>query len=356
MSLSQHARTIVALLAWMSLAGPVRAETDAIVTADVTVTGTIVSLEADGVVIEPAFGKGTVTIAYDAIESIESEKNFSVLYGDSDEVLGKIVGIDSGRLLIGAGPETAVAVDPATIFAGSPFNGTRTNWDRIRSRWRYWSASADAGLSYFNATTDTLQASLGAGAERRRAGTRLLMQSGYRFSTEKQQGEETNTLTNELRGLVKGEYDITPRFLLLASMDGEYDEIERLSFRGVPKLGLGYRILKTPSAFLQLESAPSYVYERFFGGDTNEFFGISFGAELGASLPLGSDMTWRLDYLPAIDDWTEDYLIRSQAALTMPLVSVFHLRFAVANQYDNTPAPGIDRHEIQTTLGIAVRL
>lgn len=356
MSSSPHTHRIIALVAWMCLTAPAHAENDVITVSGVAVTGTIVSIEAAGIVIEPAFGKGSVTISYDTIESIESERNFSVLYGDSEEVLGKIVGFESGHLLIGAGHDTAVTVAPESIFAGSPFNGSRTNWDRLRSRWRYWSASADAGLSYFDATTDTLQASVGVGAERRRAGTRLLMQSGYRFSTEKQQGEGANTLTNELRGLVKGEYDITPRFLLLASLDGEYDEIERLSFRGVPKLGLGYRILKTSSAFLQLESAPSYVYERFFGGDTNDFFGISFGAELGATLPLGSELTWRLDYLPAIDNWTEDYLIRSQAALTMPLVSVFHLRFAVANQYDNTPASGIDRNEIQTTLGIAVRL
>lgn len=329
---------------------------DEVVVSGHTLRGKVTAIESTGLTFAPDFGTGSITLPYDTIESIESDQDFQVLYGESGEVLGRLIGIEDGKLMIGSGVETAVAVEPASIFSGNALDGPPSWLDRWRSDWRYWTAAFDAGLTYFDATTDTLQATLGVGGERRKPGTRLLMQSGYRFGTEQRRGEETNTLTNELRGLIKGEYDLTERLLLLSSFDGEYDEIERLSFRGVPKLGLGYRIYKTDTAFLQLESAPAYIYERFFGGDTNDFFGLSFGAELGAQLPLGSTLAWRVDYLPSISEWTEDYLIRSEAALLMPLVSVVNLRFAVANQYDNTPAPDVDRHEVQTTLGLAIRL
>lgn len=357
MSDSISRSTVVAVMSYIvfAMAVPVAA-TDEVQLANVTVRGTITAVEPGGLVIEPEFGTGAVTLAYETITAITTDRSFLVLHGETDEVVGRLLGIDDGKLLVGANRETAVAIEPGTIFSGNATNGSLTRWDRLKSRWRYWNAAFDAGLSHFDGTTDSTQATLGFEAERRKAGTRLLARTGYRFGTEGKSGEPTSTLTNELRGLLKGEYDLSERFLVLSSFDGEYDEIEQLSFRGIPKLGLGYRIYKTPTAFLQIESAPAYIYERFFGGRTNDFFGLSFGAETGAKLPYDMLLAGRVDYLPSVKEWTEDYLIRSEISLTMPLVSVLNLRFAVANQYDNTPADGVDRNEVLTTLGISIRL
>jgi len=332
------------------------ASADEITVDGTVVRGEITSLSAAGIVIEPEFGAGSVTIAFDDIETVQTERRFLLLIGETGEASGRLRDVRDGRVWIGDDEADAQEIDPAEIFSGSPLNGSVSRWDRLKSRWRYWDGALDAGFTYIDGTTDTTNAAVGLGGERTKPGTRLVLRSAYRFGAEKQRDSPSSTLNNELRGLAKGEYDLTERLLVVTSFDAEYDEVERLSVRAVPKLGLGYRLYKTPTAFFQVESAPAYIYERFFGGITNDFFGVSFGAETGVKLPYDAQLAGRVDYLPSVREWVEDYLIRSEVSLTMPLAGRLNARFAVVDQYDNSPSPGVDRNELQMILGLLVRL
>lgn len=316
--------------------------------------GTIVAVDADGVDFEPALGSGTLSIAYADIEEVRSDGRFFVLHGEDGEVRGRIVGIDDGALLVGDDMETANRIESAAIYAGYEIDGTVSQIQRLRSQWRYWTASFDAGFAISSGTTDTTHTAIGFRSERRKPGSRYLVGASYLFGTEKQKGAEENTLNNEVHGNTKAEYDLTNWLLAIGAFDAEYDEIERLSYRLVPKAGLGYRLYKTDKAFFQLETAPAYVAERFFGGDKNGFFAISFGAEGEYKLPYSAVLAARAEYLPAVDDWANDYLLRSEISFTMPLVGVLNFRASLADQYDNTPAEGTDRNELQTSLGLSV--
>jgi len=353
---SRDLRRTIAFLVPVALLGTIAsvARGDEITVDGTVLRGTIFAVRASGVDIEPELGKGTLTIAFEDIEAMRSEGAFLVLHGEDGEASGQLLGVDNGQLLVGdAGAEPHwIAVE--TIFLGYEINGALSRIERLRSQWRYWEASLDAGFSLSDGTTDTTNATVGFHSERRKPGTRFVFATRYLFGTEKQRGAPESTLNNEVHGLLKGEYDLTERLLLLSSFDAEYDEIERLSYRLVPKLGLGYRIYKSETAFFQVESAPAYVLERFFGGDKNDFFGISFGAETGVKLPYSAALTGRVDYLPAIDDWANDYLIRSELAVTMPIVGMLNFRAALADQYDSTPATGNDRNELQTTVGLSL--
>ena len=244
----------------------------------------------------------------------------------------------------------------ASIYRGARSDGALSSFQRVRNRWRYWTGSFDTGFAVTQGTTDTTNTSIGFRSERRKPGTRFVLGANYLFGTEKQDGGSTSTLSNEVLALTKAEYDLTPRILALGSFDAEYDEVERLSYRLVPRLGFGYRIFKSETAFFQVESAPAYVFERFFGGDEEDFFGISFGAETEVKLPYSAVFAGRIDYLPSVSDWIDDYLLRSEISLTLPLIGFVNFRAALSNQYDNTPAEGTDRNELQTTVGLSVTL
>jgi len=60
-------------------------------------------------------------------------------------------------------------------------------------------------------------------------------------------------------------------------------------------------------------SGPGYIYQRFFGGDTESCFTIFFGGDLEADLPYGSKFRWGAEYLPAVSDWQNIYLIQTSA-------------------------------------------
>jgi putative salt-induced outer membrane protein YdiY len=154
--------------------------------------------------------------------------------------------------------------------------------------------------------------------------------------------------------LLRGEYDIVSRLYWFASQDAEYDEIESLSYRLVPKTGPGYRFWDTDTFLFQLEAGGAYVYENFFGDEDNGYFAIAFGKLLEWKIPwFGSELSWRTDYLPAIDDWGNDYLIRSEAALLVPLIHWLKIKVGVSDTYDSSPADDADKNTLATTAGLA---
>lgn len=316
--------------------------------------GTIDAVGADGITFTPAFGKGSLAIPYADIDALASDGPFVVLHGEDGEAAGRIVGVDTGSLLVGDDAAGATRIGTDTIVSGYATDGSISRLQQLRNKWRYWTAAFDAAFAVTSGTTDTSNTALGLRAERRKPGTRYLFGTSYLMGTEKKKGSERSTLTNEVHGNTKAEYDLTPRIFVLGAFDAEYDEIERLSYRLVPKAGLGYRLYKTETAFFQLESAPAYLGERFFGGATNDAFALSFGAEGEYLLPWDAVLAGRAEYLPAVDDWADDYLLRSEISLTMPLVGFLNFRAMLADQYDNTPAPGTERNELQTSLGLSV--
>ena len=72
-------------------------------------------------------------------------------------------------------------------------------------------------------------------------------------------------------------------------------------------------------------------------------------------LAYGTLWRARAEYLPAVDDWQNDYLARAETSLDVPMLEWLAFRITFADEYDNTPAPGAQRNKFSTTAGIAIR-
>ncbi len=81
---------------------------------------------------------------------------------------------------------------------------------------------------------------------------------------------------------------------------------------------------------------------------------IAFGALAGYYLPYGAHVDWRLDYLPAVDNFTKDYLLRTEGALLAPLIEPISAKFVVRDEYDNRPSPGAKHNSLFLTLGLSL--
>jgi len=98
--------------------------------------------------------------------------------------------------------------------------------------------------------------------------------------------------------------------------------------------------------------APVYVYERFFGGGTNQYPGRL--AESDRQLPIRV-ASWhnRLDYTPSFDGLLGDYLLRFETALLIPMWEAISFRVSIVNLYDSTPAEGTDENSLATLIGLS---
>ncbi len=344
-----------ALAVTMMVASATATFADEVTSKDTRLRGSVKELSADGVTLAPEYGAGTLVIPWKSVDDITTVGDVQVLHGEDAEVSGPIKGKRGDALLVGERE-----IDVATIYSGIAIGPDGATWrDRMRSRWRYWDGNLDLGFNLQQSTTDTMGLAIVFETVRRKAPTRLVLGSSYRYGTQKEKGESSTTTQDELKGLVRGEYDLGDRLYGYASGDAEYDGIERISVRSVPKVGAGYTLWSQNldggrQNFLRLEAGPGWVYEKYFGGSEDNYFTIAFGALATYYLPYSSKLDWRFDYLPAVDDWANNYLLRTTASLAVPLLDPISAKFAVTDEYNSRPANGADANSLFVTIGLSL--
>lgn len=359
----------VAAMAMTLLLGGI-AHADQVTSKGTVLKGKITGVSSAGISFEPEYGKGSITIKWEDVEDLQTDGNFQVLYGEDEESTTPLAGYTNGTLFTGTSVEGATQIKSDTILVGVPIGDDGPSWrDRLRSSWRYWDGNFDLGFNLTQATVDTTGLLIDFKTIRKKDPTRLIFGASYRYATQEdhrldEDGNEVGSTTtqDQLYGLVRGEYDFIPRLYGFLSGEATYDAIQKLSIRGIPKAGVGYlfweRLLDEERRdFLAGEVGGAWVYEKFFqstGSPENDFFAIAFAAVAGYHLPWGSHFDGRVDYLPAVDDFTGDYLLRSAAGLTLPLFDPIAAKFSLIDEYDSTPAADTQHNTLFITIGLSL--
>lgn len=351
-------RAWLSLATFVSLAVLIAASSalaDEIVSKGTTLHGKVKGLNADGVVFTSEYGEGDIAIKWEDIETVTTDGSVQILYGEEEEVDAPLTGKRDGIIVVGS-----EQIDVKTIHSGVGLGPDGPTWrDRLRSSWRYWDGAFDLGMNLQQSTTDTFGLLGGLSTTRIKGPSRLLVTASYRYSTEKKQGQSKSTIQDEWKGLMRLEYDFYKDWYAFGSVDGEYDAIERVSIRTVPKAGVGYTIWSEDLApkkqnYLKAEVGGGWVYQRYFGGDDNDYFTVAFGALACYYLPYDSKVEWRFDYLPAVDDWANNYLLRNNLALTVPMFDPISAKFSLLDEYNNQPALGAAHNSLYIVAGISI--
>ena len=325
-------------------------------TKDQGLEGSVVGVTAEGVEFETVYGKGAILIQWSDIEMIRSDKEILVLYGEAEEAIGRIWGLEDGALMVGQSRATAIRIPVGRIYRSltrDQYENSRLEW--LRARYRYWTANYDLAFAFTDATTDTTSFSTALELRRKKRPTDFFFGAYYFFGSTKESGGSRATTENRLLGRTRLDRDLTDRSFAFGQVSAEYDEIQNLSLRTDPVAGVGYRFVAREKLTISGRSGPGYVYQRYFGGDTEDYFTILFGGDLEADLPYGSKFRWSAEYLPAVPDWKDNYLIRTTADWTMPIIGWLDFKIAVFDTYNNQPPPGTDRNSFTTTAGVSFR-
>ncbi len=325
-------------------------------TKDQGLQGSVVGVTAEGVEFETIYGKGTIVIPWADVKGIRSDKEFFILQAEADTVVGRIWGLEDGRLLVGESFETAVHIPVGQILhliTRQQYETSRL--DRLRVRYRYWTANFDLAFGFTDATTDTTSLSTALELRRKKKPLDFFFGAYYFFKTSKESSESRVTDENRLFGRARLDRDLSDRTFAFGQLTAVYDQIQDLRLRTDPVVGVGYRFVDREKLMISGRSAPGYVYQRYFGGDVEDYFTILFGGDLEADLPYGSKFRLGAEYLPEVSDWQGNYLIRTFADWTMPIIDWLDFKIAVFNTYNNRSPDDTERNTFTTTAGISFR-
>jgi len=355
-------RSAVALLTTTILLGlGGGAAADEIVVQGDRLRGTVVTVTATTVVFETKYGKGNLEIPIEDVESITTEKDYVFSHGEDGLTRGRIVGVEEGVVLVGTedvAPMRVPVGDIQVVQSGETYDTSPIA--AAKSKLRYWSGNLDLGFSLTQSTVDSTQLGVGVGAQRVKGPSRLALDASYQYGTQQKRGEDETKLADQLTGNARQEYDLSEHVFGYGNGYGEYNAIQRLSIRAIPEAGLGYKFWKSDEKdstdFFAGTVGGSWVYEKFFGGLDQDYFAISFGLQAQVPLPYGSKFTGSVNYLPSVSDFTGDFLIKSEAALLIPLYEQLSFKFSVVDNYDNTPAPDTSFNYLTTLVGLSAEL
>jgi putative salt-induced outer membrane protein YdiY len=318
--------------------------------------GSVVGVTGEGVEFLTIYGKGTIVIQWSDVESIRSDKEFLILYGEDEEVVGRIWGLENGNLAVGSDPASATRIPTVQInrsFTREQYDQSLV--DRLRARYRYWTANLDLAFGYTKSNTDATNLSTALELRREKKPYEFFFGGYYWFRSTKESGESRITDENRLLGRTRLDRDLSERTFAFGQVSAEYDEVQSLSLRMDPATGVGYRFVEREKLMIAGRSGPGYVYQRYFGGGKENYFTILFGGDLEAELPKGSKFNLQVEYLPEVFDWKDNYLIRTFADWTLPIVDWLGFKVAVINIYNNQPKDDTEHNTFTMTAGLSLR-
>lgn len=136
-------------------------------------------------------------------------------------------------------------------------------------------------------------------------------------------------------------------------VDGDHSSISDLSYRIRISPLLGYYVIKNDKTTLAFEAGPSAVIERYQedGATTDTYLGARFGERFEHKLSDTTKIWQTAEYIPAVKDWVDKYLINAEAGISSSITKQWGLRVVLQWSHDSEPVAGRKYNDVRLIAG-----
>lgn len=314
-------------------------------------TGVIVKADGSSLVMKTEFA-GDVTVKADAIDQITSDQQLYLTLSDGRTVVGTVAA-RSGQVEVSPkdGPRVAVARETVQIIRSQPEQAAYEKMQR--PGWReLWVGFADLGYSLTTGNTRTNTLAIGTNFARETRRDKTTLYAAIINSKNKTDGVSVTT-ANAIRGGGRYEIALTSRLSTFNFADFEYNEIQLLDLRSVIGGGLGYDVIKSDRARLQLFGGGSWNHEDFSTGLTRNSGEAIAGQDLTLRLNDRVSLKERLQFFPNLTN-TGEYRVTFDAGISTKLTSFLDWQLTLSDRYLSNPVGGAKKNDLLLTTGLRV--
>ena len=305
------------------------------------ITGTVVS--ADGTSLNlKTDAAGTLTIKWDAIDTVSSEQPLYVISKNGTVVVGPVSTTD-GKFQVAtknAGTVTVAKDDVKTVRSESE-----------QKAYGAWGGSLDAGLSLSRGNSETTNFTLGATATRTTEKDKIGAFINELYAKALTNGIDLTT-ANAIHAGIRYDFNLSPKVFAFAFTDFDRDRFQQLNLRNVLGGGLGYHVIKSDATNFDLFGGASFDQEYFSTLDRKSaelLAGESFDHKFSGVFSVKQ----RLEFYPNVTDTGQYRLVFDAAAITK-MSKVFSLEIDASDRYISNPVNGLKGNDLLLTTGIRV--
>lgn len=285
-------------------------------------------------------GAGNVTVDLTKVKTFSTDEPVKVVVGEQTPVSTRVsAGLDRE---VQTSPSPGAAPQPLPIADIAVINPPPPAWK---------GSMALNGLAT-SGNSETEQLGFTANAAKRWPWDRLTFWAEYSYGRQKDPDTgEKHTTINYAMASAKYDHFWTKKLYSYLSIKAEHDEVADLEVRLAPGGGFGYQWFEGPKFNFATEAGAAWVYENFKHSRTNEFAAarLAYSVDWTPFDPLY--LYHKLEYLPAFDDFSGDYLLNADAGARLTVWKGLFAEFRYEYRYDSKPAAGRDKTDQRYILG-----
>jgi putative salt-induced outer membrane protein len=197
-----------------------------------------------------------------------------------------------------------------------------------------WKRSAGLGFTITQGNTDSMLGSANIRASRKHNKHELALGADATY------GETGGAKQTEVyRGFTQYNYLFEERIYGGFKGDVMRDVVAEIDYRFTLAPLAGYYFIKNEKTTLAGEAGPAYIYEKQ-GTNAEGYVTLRLAERFEHNFNERVRLWQSLEYLPQVDDYTENFLIYSEIGVEASLTDKVSLRTYAQHFYDNQPAPG----------------
>ncbi len=254
---------------------------------------------------------------------------------------GSMTTVQPGEIEAVGDPADLDALKPVKIGFFTPFT-------------RFWAATIAAGFSDKSGNSRSQGIAGDVEITRTSPKDRLRIRGGVNRERAEVGGGPFETTVSKFYGSVRADLFFNSRVFAFVSTSQERDTFQDLDLRSSYNGGLGLQLIQAPHMDLRFSASGGARVENFSsGGQTTSAIlktGASFKRTLGPAV-----FGWTLEWAPNVQDFA-DYTLKSDASVTTVVYKGMGFRFGVLNDFNNTPQPGVKKHDMLISTSLTYSL
>jgi putative salt-induced outer membrane protein YdiY len=314
------------------------------------ITGSIVKKDGKNLTVKSdQFGE--ITIPWDQVVSIQSDKPLTVVGPNGQTVQGTLSTTD-GKVEVTTNG-TKLSFDPAQV-ATIRNDAEEKAYERLQHPgWgQLWAGTASLGFAGATGNAETLTFTTSVAAARTTNTDKTSIYFNAIKASAFVNGKNADT-AQAVRGGIGYDHNVSPRMFWNVSNDWEYDKFQDLDLRFVIGGGFGYHAVKSERTQFDLLAGVDYNHARFSTPITRSFAEGFFGDQFTMKVTGATSIVQSFRIYEDVED-SSGYRANFDASANTKIARWLTWNVSLSDRYLHDSAPGRKTNDLLYSTGIGV--